>query len=273
MPEGDTVLLTARRLQRALAGIPLAGSDLRLPALATVDLTGRTTVEVVSRGKHLLHRLSGDLTLHSHLRMEGTWAVRAAGARSAAGRRHTTRALLWTDEHVAVGDRLGRLHLVRTEDEGRLVGHLGPDVLDPAFDVEEAVRRLSADPDLPVAAALLDQRRVAGLGTIWTSEPLFLARVDPWAPVGRIPQETLREVLDHARTGMLRATRTGLRDRPVPRVFGRRGRPCPRCGTPVARSVVPSPTPGSEQVLSYCPSCQGSRGRSAGPPGSERSRP
>ena len=76
MPEGDTVWNTARVLERALSGTQLTDSDLRVPQLATTDLVGRTVLEVASRGKHLLHRFSDDLTLHTHLRMEGDWQVR-----------------------------------------------------------------------------------------------------------------------------------------------------------------------------------------------------
>src|SRR6476469_8328753 len=73
MPEGDTVWRTAQRLHQALAGEPLTRSELRWPELSTLDFCGRTTLEVVSRGKHLLHRLDDGFTIHSHLRMEGQW--------------------------------------------------------------------------------------------------------------------------------------------------------------------------------------------------------
>ena len=112
MPEGDAVWRTARRLHGALAGTVLEGSDLRVPALATADLSGRRTIEVVPRGKHLLHRVEGDLTLHSHLRMEGSWRVHPVGRRHTLARTHTVRALLWTSARVAVGDSLGMLDLV-----------------------------------------------------------------------------------------------------------------------------------------------------------------
>lgn len=262
MPEGDAVWLTARRLHRGLAGQALVGSDLRFPALATSDLSGRRTVEVVPRGKHLLHRLEGGLTLHSHLRMDGSWRVRPVGARYAAARRHTTRALLWTQEKVAVGDSLGMLDLVRTEDEHTLVGHLGPDLLDPAFDRALAVTNLLRDPALPVAEALLDQRNLAGIGTIYASEPLFLHGVHPWRPVGEVGAQTLGEVLDTTRALMVRTCREG-RLATTGRegvaddtwVFARKGLPCHRCGAPVRLATVGAQP--RQRVLNYCPSCQG----------------
>ena len=85
MPEGDTVWNTAQVLHRALAGSALTGSDLRVPRLATTDLTGFRVLESTSRGKHLLLRLAGPddgrWTLHSHLRMDGAWRAYAPGER------------------------------------------------------------------------------------------------------------------------------------------------------------------------------------------------
>ncbi|GAA5158124.1 Fpg/Nei family DNA glycosylase [Ornithinimicrobium tianjinense] len=262
MPEGDAVWLTARRLHRALAGQVLVGSDLRYPALATADFSGRRTVEVVPRGKHLLHRLEGDLTLHSHLRMDGSWRVHPVARRRALGGRHTVRALLWTTEVVAVGDQLGMLDLVRTADEAAVVGHLGPDLLDPAFDLDRAVANLRQVPRRPLVEALLDQRNVAGIGTIWASEPLFLAGLHPWTPAGDVDVEALADLLRTTRRLMVQSCRdrrlvtTG---RPGVSedtwVFGRRGLPCHRCGTVVRWATVGQQP--QQRFLAYCPACQG----------------
>lgn len=261
MPEGDAVWLTARRLHRGLAGALVEGSDLRVPALATSDLAGRRTLEVVPRGKHLLHRLEGGLTLHSHLRMDGSWRVRPVGARHAAARRHTTRALVWTADRVAVGDQLGMLDLVRTDEEDRLVGHLGPDLLDPGFDLQVALGNLLADPGRPLAEALLDQRNLAGIGTIWASEPLFLEGINPWTPTGRVPADRLADLLRTTRRMMVRSCRerrlvttggSGVEEETW--VFGRRALPCRRCGTTVrSASVGAAPR---QRWLAYCPACQ-----------------
>lgn len=268
MPEGDAVWRTARRLHRALAGEVLLGSDLRVPALALKDLAGRTTLEVVPRGKHLLHRVEGGLTLHSHLRMDGSWRVLAATPSHPATRRHTVRALLWTGERIAVGDRLGMLELFETVHEDRHVGHLGPDLLDREFDRELALANLLRNPHIPVAEALLDQRNLAGIGTIYASEPLFEHRVDPWTPVGQLGHDKLGTVVDTARLWMVRSCRVGPTAggiggtrQPVDgwlpwryRVFGRDGRPCPRCGTPIQVGTVGA-APRAREVR-YCPVCQ-----------------
>lgn len=273
MPEGDAVWRTARRLHQGLAGEVLAGADLRVPALATRELAGRVTVEVIPRGKHLLHRLEGGLTLHSHLRMDGSWRVHAVPAdeqvlRHPAVRQHTVRAVLWTASSLAVGDRLGMLDLVQTAHEPRVVGHLGPDLLDPRFDRELALANLARDQRVPVAVALLDQRNLAGIGTIYASEPLFEHRVSPWAQVSSLGPDLLARVVDTARLWMVRAARVGPRPlvsalaRPpedgwLPgnyRVFGRHGRPCHRCGTAVAKAPIGSQP--RERVISFCPVCQ-----------------
>ncbi|POX42490.1 DNA glycosylase, partial [Streptomyces sp. Ru71] len=153
MPEGDTVWQAARRLHGALAGRVLTRSDLRVPRYATVDLTGRTVLDVISRGKHLLTRIEGGLTLHSHLKMDGSWKVYAPGQRWSGGPAHQIRAILGNAERTAVGYRLPVLDLLRTADEERTVGHLGPDLLGPDWDPDRALANLLRDPARPLGEA------------------------------------------------------------------------------------------------------------------------
>ncbi|MGH3412988.1 MAG: DNA-formamidopyrimidine glycosylase family protein, partial [Marmoricola sp.] len=183
MPEGDTVWRTARMLEGGLSGQVLTGSDFRVPGLATTDLGGATVSETRSRGKHLLTRFDNGMTLHTHLGMEGSWAVRPVGTR---WRRpgHTARVVLATRSAEAVGSSV-RLDLVPTDREDDLVGHLGPDLLAEDWDAEEAVRRLEQDPDAPLADALLDQRNLAGIGNVYRCELCFLTGTDPRTPVAR----------------------------------------------------------------------------------------
>ncbi|MDX5576140.1 DNA-formamidopyrimidine glycosylase family protein, partial [Streptomyces sp. ID01-9D] len=191
MPEGDTVLQTAARLHEALAGQVLTRSDLRVPRFATADLTGRTVLDVTARGKHLLTRIEGGLTLHSHLRMDGSWRVYAPDERWRGGPGHQIRAILGNAEHTAVGYRLPVLELLRTSEESRAVGHLGPDLLGPDWDPGLAVDHLLAAPERPLGEALLDQRNLAGIGNVYKCELCFLARVTPWLPVGALPDGVL----------------------------------------------------------------------------------
>ncbi|AQW53816.1 DNA glycosylase [Streptomyces hygroscopicus] len=264
MPEGDTVWQTAQRLHQALAGSPLTRSDLRVPRLATVDLTGRQVLEVVPRGKHLLTRVEGGLTLHSHLRMDGSWQVYGPGERWRGGPHHQIRAILATAAHTAVGYRLPVLELLRTGDEDKIVGHLGPDLLGPDWDPDEALRRLLADPSRPLGEALLDQRNLAGIGNVYKSELCFVLRVSPWLPIGEVSSP--ERLVAHAKK-LLEANRnrrarvTTAEPRPDRRlwVYGRPGRPCLRCGTPVR--AADQGRAGQERSTFWCPSCQ------AGPQG------
>ncbi|MER5766459.1 Fpg/Nei family DNA glycosylase [Streptomyces sp. NPDC001985] len=277
MPEGDTVWQTARRLHTALAGEPLTRFDLRVPAFATSDLTGRTVVETVARGKHLLTRVEGGFTLHSHLRMDGSWRIFAAGERWQGGPAHQIRAVLGNASRTAVGYRLPVLELLRTEDEQRVVGHLGPDLLGPDWDADLARAHLLADPSRPLGEALLDQRNLAGIGNVYKSELAFLAGVTPWLPVGELPEgvperlmATAHRLLEaNKHTFERRTTAPGSRAAARSRlhVYGRAGQPCPRCGTPVRRSPGSDGTPGAhpararggnddERVTYWCPGCQ-----------------
>ena len=262
VPEGDVVWRTADRLHRALSGRVLTGCDLRWPSLATVDLSGRTVREVVARGKHVLLRVDGEppLTLHSHLRMEGSWHVHRTGQRWGSARTaHEVRAVLANAEWTAVGHRLGMLDLVPTADEAQLVGHLGPDVLGPDWDPQVVLATLRSLPDREIGDALLDQRVLAGVGTMFMAEALFVRGVSPWTPVRDVadPEALLavvhrlldanRERVDQITTGDARPGRDKW-------VHGRSGRPCRRCGTTVR--VAPIGRAPHDRSAFYCPHCQ-----------------
>jgi endonuclease-8 len=255
MPEGDVVWAAARRLHDALAGRVLTRSDFRVPRAATADLTGRTVREVVSRGKHLLTRVEGDLTVHTHLRMEGSWRIRPAGA--AVPRDHRVRLVLANAEWQAVGYSLGIVELLRTEREGRVVGHLGPDLLGPDWDLDEAVRRLRGVPDLPIGEALLDQSLLAGIGNLYKAETLFLRGVDPWRPVGEVAGleelvELARRLLDANKERVDQSTTGTRRPGETTWVYGRRT--CRRCGGPIRRADQGRQT--QERITFWCPVCQ-----------------
>ncbi|MEV0266868.1 DNA-formamidopyrimidine glycosylase family protein [Streptomyces sp. NPDC050617] len=259
MPEGDTVWRSAHRLHQALAGHRLVRCDLRVPRLATSDLTGRLVTDVTARGKHLLTRVEGGLTLHSHLRMEGSWQIYAPGDRWRGGPEHQIRAILGAADRTAVGYRLPVLDLLRTADEPKAVGHLGPDLLGPDWDPEEALRRLLADPARAVGEAMLDQRNLAGIGNVYKSELCFLLRVSPWLPMGRLPApERLpalaRKLLDVNKSRPSRVTTADPHPDRRLWVYGRAGRPCLRCATPVR--VADQGSGGQERLTYWCPHCQ-----------------
>lgn len=292
MPEGDSVYRTAARLREALAGKELTRSDLRVPRFATADLTGLTTLGVVPRGKHLLIRLgqapagtgpgpvATPLTLHTHLRMDGTWRILPATTTSTApgpeprpgpgpgpgpgrgpgphppGPAHEIRVILGTADHIAIGYRLPVVELLRTADEHRVVGHLGPDLLGPDWDEATAAANLLSAPARPLGEALLDQRNLAGIGNIYKAELCFLAQVTPWTPVGDLPPRTVPRLAAAAHR-LLDANKDRRRNTTGSRrpgqdlfVYGRAHRPCLRCGAPVREAAQDG------RPTYWCPLCQ-----------------
>ncbi|MCX4781431.1 Fpg/Nei family DNA glycosylase [Streptomyces sp. NBC_01264] len=294
MPEGDSVYRTAARLREALAGKQLTRSDFRVPRFATADLTGFTTLEVVPRGKHLLIRFGHPtpntdpgigpgpeaeleagpgpgpgpearpgpalLTLHTHLRMDGAWRILPTPGTSTPphppGPAHEIRVILATADHTAVGYRLPVVELLRTADEHRAVGHLGPDLLGPDWNAELAAANLLAAPARPLGEALLDQRNLAGIGNIYKAELCFLAQVTPWTPVGDLPPRNLPRLAAAAHR-LLDANKARHRNTTGSRrhgqdlfVYGRAHRPCLRCGTPVREA------PQDDRPTYWCPRCQ-----------------
>ncbi|MFD8498681.1 DNA-formamidopyrimidine glycosylase family protein [Amycolatopsis sp. NPDC059657] len=193
MPEGDTVFLAGKQLDKALAGKTLTRGEFRHPALATVDLAGRGVLGVGTVGKHLLTRFSGDLTLHSHLKMDGTWRIYPRGA-SWRFPAHHARVILMTEDVQAIGFRLHDLKLLPTKEEHTLVGHLGPDLLDPQWTDEHAARAaaaLRANPARELGLALLDQRVMAGIGNLYKVEMCFILGVTPWTPVSEVDADKI----------------------------------------------------------------------------------
>ena len=264
MPEGDSVWKAARRLREQLVGRPVLASDFRVPQHATADLSGRTVTAFDSYGKHMLTRFSptvddAGLTLHTHFEMDGSWQIVGPGKVLPADLDDEVRVVLRTDGPTAYALRMPVVELVRTTDEDRVLGHLGPDLLGPAWDEDEAVRRLSADPDRPLVEALLDQRNLAGIGNLWAVETCYLRGVSPWTPVRevdlpaavRLARRMMRHSLEHpgqVTTGDTRRGRTHW-------VYGRAERPCRRCATPVAFRDSVTGQPYARETW-WCPHCQ-----------------
>ncbi|MGK5111629.1 DNA-formamidopyrimidine glycosylase family protein [Geodermatophilus sp. CPCC 205506] len=262
MPEGDTVWLAAKRMNTALAGSTLRRGELRVPQLAATDLAGSTVTEVVPRGKHLLVRFADGWTLRTHFRMDGSWHIYRPGAKWRGGPAFAVRAVLATDEWECVGYRLHDIAMVRTAHEDQLVGHLGPDVLAPDWDLQEALRRLLAHPDEQIGVALLDQRNLAGIGNLYKVESLFLCGVHPWARVADVAD--LGGLVERARTLMLanrehpeQSTTGDLRRGRHHWVYGHKDRPCRRCGTAILRGDQGPDL--QERVTYWCPRCQAAR--------------
>jgi len=250
MPEGDTVFHTAETLRQALVGRTLTRCDVRVPRFATADLTGQVVDEVLSRGKHLFIRL-GPASIHSHLKMDGSWRVTSRPVRND----HRIRIILEANDVRAVGIDLGVLEILERAHDGDAVAHLGPDLLGDDWDPKIAAANLTASPDRPIAEALLDQRVLAGIGNVYCNELCFVSGRLPTAPVSAIsdPHRLIsraREMLWANRFRWNRCTTGDTRAGRQLWVYGRAGQGCRRCGTPINYDGS------GERVTYWCPACQ-----------------
>ena len=235
MPEGDNIHYLAKQIRPVLQGQvpdeiatphPRFGRD-RWPE----RLAGRTVRSVDAYGKHLFLRFEGGLAIHSHLRMTGWWRVRDTGS----PRPNSAWLAIRRGEREVVQLRGPVLELMtesRTRFDQRLAA-LGPDILAPELDEAAFLHRLRHDdPTRGIGDALLDQRTIAGIGNLWKCESCFAAGVDPWRPAGRVGDDEALAILRAARPRMQQSARDGMQD--AHRViYGRPGRPCPRCGAPI----------------------------------------
>ncbi|MGG7103045.1 DNA-formamidopyrimidine glycosylase family protein [Rhodococcus sp. 24CO] len=258
MPEGDTVWRTANALRTALNGKVLTTCDVRVPRYATVDLTGTRVDSVVSRGKHLLIRI-GDASVHTHLKMEGAWQIYVPGERWHRPA-HQARIILATEDAVAVGFSLGITEILDRDQEDSVVGHLGPDLLGPDWDNAAAEENLRSAGSEPIGVALLDQRVMAGLGNVYRNEICFLRGLHPRTPTDRVPDLTAVVDLSYRIIGAnksrhVRVTTGDTRPGRQTWVYGRRGKPCRRCGTRIREELL-GPDQLTERQIFFCPSCQ-----------------
>jgi endonuclease-8 len=263
MSEGDTIHHVAGRIDAALAGRtpeeiltphPRHRAD-RWPE----KLAGRSVRGAEARGKHLLVRFDGDLTLHSHLRMTGTWGVYERG-RSWRRASHRAWLVIRAGEWEVVqfdGPVLELLSDLRVRSDRRLA-RLGPDVFAEGFDSAMFLRNLRrCDPGRPLGDAVLDQHIVAGLGNVWKSEACFAVALDPWRSVGEVSDEEALALVGFVREYVGQAAyerdaaNKGFLSRPRS-VYNRAGQPCPRCGATIrARGQGDN-----NRITFWCPGCQ-----------------
>jgi endonuclease-8 len=274
MPEGDTIFRAARSLHKVLAGHVVTRFETAYAHIDRVNvdtpIVGRVVEKCEAAGKHILIRFAGDLILRTHMRMNGSWHLYRHGERWWRGPQ-AMRVRIDTADWVAVAFNVPVAEFVtpRQLETTDPVAKLGPDLLGVTFDRDEAIRRIIASGDRPIAMTLLDQRIVAGIGNVYKSEVLFLTRVHPDVPSSSVTLPVLEAMMDTAR-GLLRdnviegsspriQTYRNLRQLNAATehdeslwVYGRRGKPCRKCATPIEMKKM-----GIEARSTYwCPNCQ-----------------
>ncbi len=271
MPELPEVEATRRALAARLAGVPLAGMEVRERRLrwdVPVEvLSGAvpesTLVRVERRAKYLLLRLSTG-TILVHLGMSGSLRVVderqvpgphehvdwifSSGARLRLRDPRRFGAVLWAGEHP---------------EQHRLLRHLGPEPLEPSFSGAYLHGRLRGR-RAAIKSLLMDARIVVGVGNIYAAEALHQAGVHPGRAGGRVGRHRAERLVDAVRTVLARAIESGgttFRDyrgvggergayADALAVYGRQGAPCLRC-----RGTLRLARIGARSTV-YCPRCQ-----------------
>jgi endonuclease-8 len=256
MPEGDTIHYAARRIRPLVEGL-VPAIEHPHPRLRgehwPQKLADRAVTGVDAYGKHLFVRFDGDLAIHSHLRMTGAWGTYRPGQR---WRRGAHRA--WLVLRTGAGEAVqfdGPVLELLTESRARFdrrLAQLGPDILAPELDEASFLRRLREDdPTRPIGDALIDQRTIAGIGNVWKVEGCFAAGIDPWRTTGTVGDDEALAIVRATRPAMAQSATDGRQDAHR-RIYGRAGRPCPRCGAPIR-----SRGQGDDNRITYwCGSCQ-----------------
>lgn len=262
MPEGDSVLQLSNRLQ-FMAGREVVGTSIRVPRYATVSFDGTVCERVWPYGKHLFMQF-GDLVLHTHLKMEGTWSMHLKGDRWRKPG-YTARVVLQLEgaPHPrpieVVGHELGLVEVFRADEYSERMGYLGPDILEENWDIDEAERRIRSRPGQTIGQALLDQQLVAGLGNEYRAEICYLMGLDPRRPVGTVDVhavlEMSRRLIWANRNSPVRVTTGVKRAGENSYVFGRFAKPCRRCRTPIEKGFLGGDSD-LERVIWWCPVCQ-----------------
>lgn len=273
MPELPEVETVRRGLESLVGGATIDHVDVFYPKMVrpdaeifTADLIGRKIERVDRRGKYLLFRLSGDLTLVSHLRMEGKYDVQPAGSPVP---KHThvifylkdRRELRYNDTR-----KFGRMRLVKTGTEGTelpSLGKLGPEPTEETLTLAY-MQRIFGKSHKIIKPFLLDQSRIAGLGNIYADEVLWLSKINPLTPVDTLTtdqlatlrkaiiQEIGRAIAGHGTTVHSFSTAFGEAGnfQNQLHVYGHEGEPCERCGTEIVKIKV------AQRGTHFCPHCQ-----------------
>lgn len=254
MPEGDTIHRAAARLRPVLEGQTLVRFEAQRLA-GSRPRVGETIGAVDAVGKHLLIRFSGGLTLETHMRMTGSWRLVAVGGRWPKPA-HLLRARIDVDGWQALCFSAPVVRTFPTKAEHRELAYLGPDLCLEAPDVDACLVRMSelCTGSEPLGEVLLDQRIANGVGNVFKSEVCWAERVDPFTPIGAVPDGLRRQLIETSARLLLANLGTDRRTT-VPgglAVYGRDRQSCRRCGSPVRKRTLGD----LARVTYWCPRCQ-----------------
>jgi formamidopyrimidine-DNA glycosylase len=272
LPEVETVRV---RLEPVLVGRLLEDVEIldpRLtrpfdPASVAAELQGERVAAVDRRGKYLVVRFESGRVLLIHLRMTGNLLHGSLGNGLALDDPHR-RAVVRLDDgsDVVYRDvrRFGTWLLLEPDElDPYLEPRVGLEPLERSFTTGQLAQALS-DRRAPVKAAILDQRRLAGVGNIYADEALWRARIHPQRPAGELDADEVKALhagIRHALKAGIERQGATLRDYRTPdggpgamqhefKVYGREGEPCDRCGTPIEKIRA------AGRGTWYCPRCQ-----------------
>lgn len=272
MPELPEVETVRRGLLKIAAGRKINGIDVYYGKVITNDvedfrqsLIGQTIKTVDRRGKYLLFRFTNDLTMVSHLRMEGSYYTQPVGG---SVDKHTHVVFKFTDgTELCYRDtrKFGRMTLVKTGDEMTVGGlkTIGPEPTEEDFKVDYFTEILHRSRG-KIKPFLLNQRHVAGLGNIYVDEVLWMSKINPEQPANTLTPEQIQVLHDNIIKELAVATKYkgttvhtfknafgdagGFQERL--NAYGRSGDHCPRCGTKMVKIKV------NQRGTTFCPHCQ-----------------
>jgi endonuclease VIII len=267
VPEGHTLHRLARLHKKLFAGRPVevTSPQGRFTTAASI-VDGRVLRRAEAYGKHLFHVYGPDAIVHVHLGLIGTFSETPLPVTTPVGQ---VRMRMVGETHFT--DLRGPT-VCELVDAARMTGvlaKLGPDPLRRNADPERAWARLSRS-KLPIAALLLDQAVLAGVGNVYRAEILFRHQVDPMLPGRELDRALWTDMWTDLVALMRKGVRTGridtVDDEHLPHVTGRaprrdrhggevyvyrrHGQPCLVCGTEVAITEL------GGRNLYWCPTCQ-----------------
>lgn len=273
MPELPEVETVRRSLEKHIIQKEIQDIEVYYPGIIRTPndseifktlLIGESVQKLCRRGKYLLF-VFDTVTLISHLRMEGKYIFKSDK-------------IYHSDKHVHIvfsfGDgsqlqyrdvrKFGTMDIVERgkEDEFPSIKKLGQEPIDPNFSIDMFKKKIKSK-KMPIKNILLSQEVVSGLGNIYVDEVLAISKINPLREGYSLKNNeinnlalTMKKVLSEAinKGGSTIRTYESMSGKGLMQdfliVYGRTGKPCKYCGTPIEKIKV------GGRGTHYCPNCQ-----------------